>query len=290
MAKDITAPLALVVGASGSVGSHVVHHLQDRGIRVRALVRDPARLNSCPEEIFVGNIQNLNGIEGSCIGVSYVISCAGAPLDYANRFSVKGETFRTVDEIGNLNLLNEATKANVKKFGYLSAFGGRFLGKLEYIRAHESFAAALNDSKINSFIVRSTTTFASLRSLIEKGKNSNKISIVGTGLARTNPIDEYDVAKCLVDSLKEKGTEFDIGGPEIFSFGEIAEIASERLGGVPIKFSLTWREQVKAGMRRLKSAHNFDVDLYRLALSATDIVAPQWGSSRLVDYYENFAH
>ena len=288
MAKKLAPPLALVAGASGNIGNHVVRHLQNQGIRVRALVRNPAQLTSCPEEIFVGNIQNAYGIEGSCTGINYVISCAGAPLNFANRLSSKGETFRAVDEMGNLNLLNEATKSNVKKFGYISVFGGRFLGKLEYIRAHESFAAALNDSKINSFTVRSTTTFASLRSLIEKGKNSNKISIVGTGLARTNPIDEFDVARCLVDTLLGDQKDIDIGGPEIFSYGEIAEIASEKLGDVPIKFSLTWREQLKVGMRRLRSSHGFDVDSYRLALSATDMIAPQWGINNLADYYENF--
>ncbi len=287
MAKSLVPQLALVAGASGSIGNHVIHQLQERGIRVRALVRNPDKLTSSPEEIFVGNIQNSNAIEGVCSGVNYVISCAGAPLHYVNKFQTKGVTFHSIDEVGNLNLLKEAVKAKVKRFGYLSTFGGRFLGRLEYIRAHESFAASLTDANLNSFVVRSTITFSTLRSLIEQGTKSKKISIVGTGLAKTNPIAEVDVAKCLVNALHGKDNEIDIGGPDIYSYGELAQIASEKLGDIPIKFSLTWREQIKAGIRRFRGSHNFDVDLYRLALSATDIIAPTWGTQRLSDYYES---
>ena len=46
MAKKLAPPLALVAGASGNIGNHVVRQLQDQGIRVRALVRNPAQLSS----------------------------------------------------------------------------------------------------------------------------------------------------------------------------------------------------------------------------------------------------
>jgi len=36
-------PLILVVGATGTIGSHLVPRLAGRGARVRALVRDPRK-------------------------------------------------------------------------------------------------------------------------------------------------------------------------------------------------------------------------------------------------------
>ena len=72
MAKKLAPPLALVAGASGIIGNHVGRHLQNQGIRVRALVRSPAQLTSCPEEIFVGNIQNAYGIEGSWFQIKQI--------------------------------------------------------------------------------------------------------------------------------------------------------------------------------------------------------------------------
>ena len=287
----MTFTTALVAGATGAIGAEVVRELQSRAIRVRVLVRDPSRLAVEPEEVFLGNLQNPRTLEGACEGMEAVVSCAGAPLRRRPPLSArKDETFHNVDDVGNRSLLQEAVGASVRRFAYVSVYGGRFLGMNEYIRAHESFAAALWASGLRGLVVRPTTTFARLAPLVERARRKGKLTVVGTGQARTNPVHEGDVARALVDALDDPhAADLDVGGPETLTQGEIAELAAEAAGGARVRYTFTWRSQVAAGLLRFASSHNHDVASHELALSAVDIVAPPVGVRRLADYFAELA-
>ncbi len=277
-------PLVVVAGATGAIGAEVVRELQSRGSRVRALVREPARLTTEPEEIFVGNLLNPRTLEGLCAGADAVVSCVGASLA-SKLFTYRAETFYTVDDGGNRSLLREAEEAGVQRFGYVSVYGGRFLGASEYIRAHESFTAALHVSSITPAIVRPTSTFARIGALVETARKRGRLSMPGTGQAQTNPVHEADVAKALVDALEGREQEVDVGGPEVLSWEEIAEMAAVAAGDVEVRFSYLWRAQLRAAMRRFTGRHGYDSALYRIAESAVDMVAPAVGERRLRDYF-----
>ncbi len=286
----MTFETVLVAGASGAIGGEVVRELQLRGSRVRALVRDPSRLKVEPEEIFVGNLQNARTLEGACDGVEAVVSCAGAPMRRLSLFSAgRDETFHNVDDAGNRSLLEQAVAARVRSFAYVSVYGGRFLGMNEYIRAHESFAAALRASGLSGLVVRPTTTFARLAPLAERARRKGKLTVTGTGQARTNPVHEADVARALVDGLEGRDSDMDVGGPETLTQGDVAELAAEAAGGAEVRYSQTWRAQARAGLRRFTGRHSRDVALYELALTAVDIVAPATGERRLRDYFAAMA-
>ena len=280
----MTFPLVLVAGATGAIGSEVVRVLQARGMRVRALVREPARLTTEPEEIFVGNLLNARTLEGVCRDVAAVVSSAGAKFQPKLRFSAKGESFRDVDDIGNRNLLQEAIAAGVRRFGYVSAYGGKFLGAMEYIRAHESFGAALRSSGLDYLVVRPTMTFSRVVPMVEDARKRGRISRPGTGQAQTNPIHEADIARALVDALEGHTKELDAGGPDVLTHEEIAMLAAEAAGGASVRFTLMWQAQMRAGLRRFTGRHSFDSVLYRLAEADVDMIAPVVGEQRLGDY------
>lgn len=277
-------PLVLVAGATGVIGAEVVRELQSRGSRVRALVREPARLTTEPEEIFVGNLLNPRTLEGSCVGADAVISCVGA--SFASKLiTFRAESFHAVDDTGNRSLLREAEEAGVRRFGYVSVYGGRFLGMMEYVRAHESFAAALRLSSIDHLIVRTTVTFARLRPLLERARQRGNLAMTGGGQASTNPVHESDVAKVLVDGLERHEQEVDVGGPEVLTWEEIAGLAAAAAGDVPVRFSYVWRAQMRAALRRFTGRHGYDSAVYRIAETEVDMVGPTVGERRLEDYF-----
>ncbi|MCY4447575.1 MAG: NAD(P)H-binding protein [Chloroflexi bacterium] len=277
-------PLVVVAGATGAIGAEVVRELQSRGSRVRALVREPARLTTEPEEIFVGNLLNPRTLEGSCAGADAVVSCVGAKLTL-RMFTYKAEAFHAVDDGGNRSLLREAEEAGVRRFGYVSVYGGRFLGMMEYVRAHESFAAAMRMSSIGHLIVRPTVTFARLALLVEQGRKRGRLSLIGTGQAQVNPVHEADVAKALVDGLEGREDEVDVGGPEVLTWEEIGGLAAAAAGDADVRFSYLWRAQLRAALRRFTGRHGYDSAVYRISESAVDIVAPAVGERRLEDYF-----
>ena len=276
--------LVVVAGATGAIGAEVVRELQSRGSRVRALIREPSRLTTEPEEIFVGNLLNPRTLEGSCAGADAVVSCAGAKLT-TSLFTFKAETFHPVDNAGNRSLLHEAEEAGVRRFGYVSVYGGRFLGMMEYIRAHESFAAALRMSALDPLVVRPTTTFARLAPLVESARKRGKLGMAGTGQAQTNPVHEADVAKALVDGLEGREQEVDVGGPDVLTWEEIAGMAAAMAWDAPVRFSYVWRAQLRASLRRFTGRHGYDSAVYRIAESEVDMVAPAVGERRLEDYF-----
>jgi nucleoside-diphosphate-sugar epimerase len=116
---------ALVTGASGFVGGHVVHALHARGICVRCLVRRSSRLDFirplAPELIF-GDITQPETLGPALEDVDGVVHCAGL-----TRAHSRAEYFR-VNEAGAGNLYSacRTRKDRIAKIIYVSslaAFG-----------------------------------------------------------------------------------------------------------------------------------------------------------------------
>ena len=66
----------LVTGATGNVGSQVVHDLRGRGVPVRAFVRDPERL-AVDVEAAVGDLSDPASIARALDGVDRVFLSSG---------------------------------------------------------------------------------------------------------------------------------------------------------------------------------------------------------------------
>uniref|UniRef100_Q028V1 NmrA family protein n=1 Tax=Solibacter usitatus (strain Ellin6076) TaxID=234267 RepID=Q028V1_SOLUE len=113
--------MVLVVGATGLVGSEICQRLIRRGERVRALVRETSSkekveaLRSAGAELCVGDLKDPNSIAAACRGVNAVISTASATL-----MRQPGDSIESVDEAGQLGLVNAAKHANVGRFLFVS--------------------------------------------------------------------------------------------------------------------------------------------------------------------------
>jgi len=94
----------LVAGATGYLGSFVAKEFKSRGHTVRALARNPRRLDRIRDpvdEVAVGEVTVPDTIQGICDNIDVVFSSIGITKQK------DGLTFRDVDFKGNKNLLND---------------------------------------------------------------------------------------------------------------------------------------------------------------------------------------
>jgi uncharacterized protein YbjT (DUF2867 family) len=225
-----TAPRVLVIGATGYLGSHIVTHLRQAGYPVRALARDPQRLEEERErgiEVFTGQVTRPETLDGLCDGVSVVVSTLGV------RSLARRPTPWEVDYQGNLNVLTLARQAGVRQFIFVGVLhGAEARSHIPILEPRERFIDTLQHSELAWTIIRPTGAFNDMKAIFQQARRG-RVWLLGTGSARINPIHPADlaaeVARCIEDA-SARNTTYDLGGPDILSYDEIARLAFAVLG------------------------------------------------------------
>ena len=111
---------ALVTGATGFIGSHLVPRLLEKGCKVRCLVREASaleKLDGLDVEFFPGNLSDPRSLGRAVRGVDYVFHLAGLTK------TRKSHEFYDVNARGTENLVEAAVRENpgLKKFVYVSS-------------------------------------------------------------------------------------------------------------------------------------------------------------------------
>jgi uncharacterized protein YbjT (DUF2867 family) len=217
----------MIAGSTGELGRALVKVGLDRGHRIVALARRTEKLAGFESS---GNFRSVraevtraNELRGVCENVDVVMSALGITRQ---RDRV---TFRDVDYQANVNLLNEAKKAGVQKFMFTSGFGiDRNLDNAMF-RAKKDFELALQSSGIAYVIIRPTGFFSDMMMILGMAKDG-RVYLLGSGSGRINPIDLADLAEYYYGHLDDTNAILEVGGPESFSFEEIAEMAFKAIG------------------------------------------------------------
>jgi nucleoside-diphosphate-sugar epimerase len=109
----------LVTGATGLVGYALAKRLADRGDRVRALVRDPARARAmlpASIELVPGDVTAPASLEPAMRDVRLAFHAAGMP----EQWQADDAVFDRVNRQGTANVLTAALKAGVERVVYTS--------------------------------------------------------------------------------------------------------------------------------------------------------------------------
>ncbi len=123
----MAAQTALVTGANGFVGAHVVLALVARGTHVRAFVRDGAdtrALDSVDCEIAIGDVRDLASVERAVRGCDEVYHVAA---DY-RLWVVDEAPMYAANVEGTRNVLDAARRAKVAKIVHTSTVGALGIG------------------------------------------------------------------------------------------------------------------------------------------------------------------
>ncbi len=111
--------IALVTGANGFIGSHLVERLLQQGYRVRCLVRKTSNLRwiqGLPIELIYGVLDDVATLVPAVRGVDYVFHLSGALR------AITEAEFYQVNQFGTRNLLEACRQSapNLKRFVYVS--------------------------------------------------------------------------------------------------------------------------------------------------------------------------
>jgi uncharacterized protein YbjT (DUF2867 family) len=272
----------LVAGATGYLGGFVVKELANRGCAVRALVRSAVReekIREFADEIVEGEVTKPETIAGICDGIDVVFSSIGITRQK------DGLTFKDVDYQGNRNLLDEALRAGVRKFVYVSVFNGPALRHLDIVDAHEAFVDLLATSGMGFSVLRPTGYFSDMGELV-KMATGGRVWLIGPGTNHVNPIHGSDLAVACVDTIEGSATEIDVGGPETMSWNDAAQLAFTAVDR-PVRISHVpaWLMWSVVRVVRIFNRHQGELLAFFTTMSTTDAVAPTFGRRRLVDHF-----
>jgi uncharacterized protein YbjT (DUF2867 family) len=282
----------LVAGATGYLGRFVVREFKNQGYWVRALARNPQKLEKTGpylepavrdqvDEVFVGEVTDPRTLSGLCDGIDIVFSSIGITRQR------DGVSFMDVDYQGNKNLLELAMKSSVTKFIFVSVFKADIIPAMA--EAREMFVRELKKSGLDYAVIRPTGYFSDMSETLKMAK-SGRVWLVGDGHNKINPIHGADLAKTCVDAVEIFIHEIPVGGPETYQHREIAEMAfsvlgkPEKITAIPI-----WLVNATVKMIRPFSKHYYTLASFFATVMQNDFDAPKAGTHSLRAYFEEYS-
>lgn len=280
----------LIAGASGALGREVVLACKRRGHHVTALVRSPQKIKDLPvDHVHTGDALSLPSLQGSCHDVDVVFSCVGASVSPS--FGKGWRSFSSVDIPANLNLLQVAKEAKVKRFVYVSFYGAQEMLHLDYSIAHEKVVEALQKSGLPYAVMRPVGFFSALAELQDLAKKGF-VPEIGDGTTKTNPIHDADLAEACAEAIdsSDPALERPIGGPEILTRHQISELAFSGLNKKPRVLRVPpWLMKMNALLMRPFYPRLSHAISFFATVSTREAVVPAYGTRTLQRFYEERA-
>src|SRR5580765_73002 len=238
----------LIVGATGILGSEICRLLAEKGEPVRALVRatsNPdkvAQLQALKADVVVGDLKDRRSLDAACRGVRAVISTASSTLSRQ-----EGDSIESVDQKGQLNLVDAAEAAGVKHFVLISFPNVDIDFPLQ--RAKRAVEDRLQRSGMSYTILQPTFfTEVWLSPALGFDPRNGKAQIYGSGNRKISFISFQDVARFAVAALdphRARNAAVQLGGPESLSPLEAVRVAEEVIGK-PIEVQHVPEEALRA--------------------------------------------
>ncbi len=284
----------LVAGASGYLGRYAVKEFKERGFYVRALVRDPEKLKATGphlepavydlvDEIIVGDVTNPESIKGICKGIDLVFSSLGLTSPDPRLTSYD------VDYLGNKGILDQAVEEHVARFIYISVFNQDKMAEILSIKAHELFVADLKKSGLSWAVIRPNGYFSDMGRFFSMAQ-SGHIFMVGEGEKKINPVHGADLAKISADAAEGESREIAVGGPDIYTFREVMELAFHACGKNPWITPLPmWLAEGGLMVTGLFNRNLADLLSFAVEALKFDHVAPACGTRHLKEFFAELA-
>jgi NADH dehydrogenase len=231
----IVRAVILLTGATGVVGGELLPALLADGAELRALVRDPRKLGEhrVDVQIALGDIGDPFLLRHAMRGVDTVIHLAATIRDQP------GGTIEELNGLATERLLRAAERAGVKRFVFFSAMGATRFQRTRFFRSKALAERAVRESPLESTVFAPSIIYRPgdpWITLLRRFSLLPAVPVSGTGDALYQPIWARDVARCVVASLGDTGSNpgpngrYELAGPELLSYDDIVELVLEAKG------------------------------------------------------------
>lgn len=237
----------VIFGGSGFIGSHVADALSDNGHAVAIYDLTPSPYLRDDQEMIIADITNAEQVVKAMAGADYVYNFAGvADLDEG---CVNPVMTAKLNVLGNLNVLEAARNAGVKKVLYASTIyvysdkGGFYRVSKQSSELYiEQYQRAYG---LDYTILRYGTLYGpradqrnSVYRYLLSAMTEKRLSVGATGDERREYIHVRDAARLSVDCLSSHydNMHITITGHQNISFKELLLMIDEMFGGIALEF------------------------------------------------------
>jgi len=225
-----TSPRILVTGPTGFIGKRLLYKLDEKGYRVRCMVRPPEALNlSVPlknePEVVYGDLLDPDSIEKALDGID---------IAYYLVHSMGGKSFREMakfeerDRTAAQNFVNAADKTGLDRIIYLGGLGETSGHISPHLASRQEVGKVLSSGQSKATVFRAAVIigaggagFEIIRYLVER----LPIMLCPRWIyTQSQPIAVENVLDYLAGALETPetaGATFDIGGPEVLSYVDL---------------------------------------------------------------------
>jgi uncharacterized protein YbjT (DUF2867 family) len=230
----------VVVGGTGFLGRHMARALLDAGHEVTVMGRNPGAVSSIPllngANATRGDVTDPSSLTGTLEGVEAIAMAVTFP-NYPMELPRKGLTFERYEVHGTSNLLEEATRAGVGRFLYVSGAGADSKSDKSWYRAKGLAEEAIKASGIDYVIIRPSWIYGpgdkSVNRMVSMVKVSPIVPRLGVRPQRIQPLYVGDFAEAVCRAFERDDAwneTFEIGGPQVMTMREVIDGIAGVLG------------------------------------------------------------
>ncbi len=226
----------MVTGSTGYVGGRLVNRLLSSGYSVKVAGRSIDKIKSRPwaknprVEVVQADMLEYNSLENAlknCRAAYYLV----------HSMNPQSRDFSETDRIAAQNMVKAAEKNRLEKIIYLSGLGEKDSGLSKHLRSRAEVAEILSSGSVPVTVLRAamilgsgSASFEILRYLVER------LPVMITPRWVHNPVQPIAIRNVLkylegcLENDETTGRVFDIGGPDILTYGSLMKIYAKEAG------------------------------------------------------------
>ena len=279
----------LLAGAFGNLGFEILKQLVEKKYEVIAADLKEKENNGLEGKYTFKAIDATNPetLKGICNGVDTVITTMGLTTS-STRF-----TAYDIDYQGNLNLYNEAKKANVRKFNYISVISCDEPGaeKVPMLHAKYMLEQEIKKGDMSYVIYRPTGYFYDIAKVFKPYVDKGEMQLLkGYHNVKANVVDCPDFAKFIVEHMDDENVTYNVGGKETYTYEEMAKMCFRAANKpVIIKDSPVWMFSILANLPKIKKEGKHDIIMFSKWTLSHDLVGDtKVGEASFAEYVKDY--